>query len=409
MSLTPDQIRTIASRAAANALENKTKSPETPREKSLRLQGEEIVRQLDNGVNYRGPWLPEGPEGELLGHFFQDDAVTQTSFVCQDITDCKAKLIKVREDFKAAPPVFTQEAGRVTPVTGGVTKISTELQPLAQEAIKYDTFEDFQTAFLREIKHGRYYHVTDNPNFTISPELGPRDMSSMAGEAIPEKGKLMITSDLDYWAEEYKGTRQYVAIIDVSQVPKEKYWQVNRGFGNEFWVDDPSMAKVIKVVPMKQAKADARLHHKALPGSKEELEAFYNQVKGIKLPAPPSSPKADFTIQEKVNPCPNLQPMAEWIKGEEPGTCRPCTLSPVVQWYYEELKEKGHEDIAADLESLADDLEEDNMEQVMGLCQYLDEIKSSMPAELRKRLEEFDCAVQSFNPDEASEEVAPED
>ncbi len=160
-------------------------------------------------------------------------------------------------------------------------KIPSKLRPLAEEAMKYDTYDEFETAFLRQIKHGRYYHVTDNPNFTIDPLTGPRDMSSMAGQAIPEKGKLMTTSDLDYWAEEYKGTRQFVAIIDMSQVPKEKYWQVNRGFGNEFWVDDPSMAKVIKVVPMKEAKVDARLHYNALPRSKEELKAFYNQIKQL--------------------------------------------------------------------------------------------------------------------------------
>ena len=163
-------------------------------------------------------------------------------------------------------------------------RIPTRLRPLAEEAVKYDTFDEFETAFLRDIKHGRYYHVTDNPNFTIDPLRGPRDMSSMAGQAAPQKGKLMITSDLGTWAEEYKGTRQYVAIIDMSQVPKNKYWQVNRGFGNELWVDDPSMAKVIKVVPMKQAKVDARLHQNALEeritGS-TALENFYNEVKGI--------------------------------------------------------------------------------------------------------------------------------
>ncbi|MDZ4231364.1 MAG: hypothetical protein U1C52_01065, partial [Patescibacteria group bacterium] len=40
-----------------------------------------------------------------------------------------------------------------------------------------------------------------------------------------------------------------------------------------------------------QAKADARLHHTALPSSKEELEAFYNKVKGAKsMPLTPVAP-----------------------------------------------------------------------------------------------------------------------
>lgn len=169
---------------------------------------------------------------------------------------------------------------------GSGKKISSKLQPLAAEAAKYDKFDDFEKAFSHEIRHGRYYHVTDNPNFKIDPSTGPQDASSMAGKPVPAKGKLMITSDLDNWAAEYKGKRQYVAIIDMGEVPKEKYWQVNRGFGNEFWVDDPSRAKVIKVVPMTQAKVDSRLHHKALPSSKEKLKDFYEKAKPAKAEIP---------------------------------------------------------------------------------------------------------------------------
>jgi hypothetical protein len=119
-----------------------------------------------------------------------------------------------------------------------------------------------------------------------------------------------------------------------------------------------------------------------------------------------AEPAANIS-QEK--PCPNLQLMAEWIKGETPGTCRPCVLTPVVQWYWQEMKERGHENIAAQLEAEVDVLEEDNVEQVMALCKDLDEIKAGVPAELRKRLEEFDCSIQSFDPDEFSEDVQTED
>lgn len=102
-------------------------------------------------------------------------------------------------------------------------------------------------------------------------------------------------------------------------------------------------------------------------------------------------------------PCENLQPMAEWIKGETPGTCRPCTLGPVIQWYHEELKDRGYEKEAQDLEEAVDSLEEDNLEQVVAVCNELDEIKKASPEDLRKRLEEFDCAIQSFDPAEVSE------
>lgn len=159
------------------------------------------------------------------------------------------------------------------------------LRPLAEEAIKYDTFDEFEKAFLIEIKHGRYYHVTDNPNFFIDPVKGPRDMSSMAAQSAPQKGKLMITSDLSLWADEYRGTRQFVAIIGMSRVPKEYYWQVHRGFGNEIWVDDPSNAEVIKVVSVKQAKADASRHQRALEQTitgHDSLNEFYDEVVKLK-------------------------------------------------------------------------------------------------------------------------------
>lgn len=186
---------------------------------------------------------------------------------------------------KYAESIYSELKKRGSPKGSG-KKISSKLQPLAAEAAKYDKFDDFEKAFSHEIRHGRYYHVTDNPNFALDPSTGPKDASSMAGKPVPAKGKLMITSDLDNWAAEYKGKRQYVAIIDMSEVPKEKYWQVNRGFGNEFWVDDPSKAKVIKVVPMSQAKVDSRLHHKALPSSKEKLKDFYEKAKPAKAEIP---------------------------------------------------------------------------------------------------------------------------
>lgn len=108
--------------------------------------------------------------------------------------------------------------------------------------------------------------------------------------------------------------------------------------------------------------------------------------------------------------CPvELQPMAVWVLGETPGTCRPCTLGPVIQWYYQELKERGYEDEAQSLEEEANVLEDDNMEQMVAICSDLDEIKKAAPEDLRKRLEEFDCSVQAFNPDETFEDVPPAD
>jgi len=120
--------------------------------------------------------------------------------------------------------------------------------------------------------------------------------------------------------------------------------------------------------------------------------------------------KAAVTVLERNvedSAFPNLELMAEWIKGEEPGTCRTCIIGPVIQWYYEELKERGYDDIAAQLKAEVDVQEEDNVEQLMALCKDLDDIKASAPEELRKRLEEFDISIQSLDPSDFSSEALP--
>jgi hypothetical protein len=146
------------------------------------------------------------------------------------------------------------------------------------EALKYPTFEEFEQAYIGQIKHGRYWHVTYNPNFTIDPELGPRDMSSMSGTSKMTKGQLMITSDLPHWASGYQQAnppRMYAAEIDMSNVPTKSFFQVNRGFGNEFMVTDPSMAKVVRVVPLKNALQIDKKYDKTKPQSQSELRDLY--------------------------------------------------------------------------------------------------------------------------------------
>lgn len=64
----------------------------------------------------------------------------------------------------------------------------------------------------------------------------------------------------------------------MSEVNPKDYYQVNRGFGNEFFVDDPSKAKVIKVVSVDQAKRIDREYHKKLPNSTAELKLIYQNA-----------------------------------------------------------------------------------------------------------------------------------
>lgn len=149
---------------------------------------------------------------------------------------------------------------------------------LLGEARKYDNFDDFRKAFLREIRHGDYWHLTDNPNFAVDLTKGPRDMSSMASGKM-SAGKLMMTSDLNTWADYYGSARPFAARIDMGNVPKEKYWSVNRGFGNEFFVDDPSAARVLEVLPVKSAKAKAARTAKKLPQNDDELRLIWQAAR----------------------------------------------------------------------------------------------------------------------------------
>ena len=150
------------------------------------------------------------------------------------------------------------------------------LKGLAAEALKSSTFEEFERNYTIEIKHGTYWHITDNPNFNIDPKKGPRDMSSMATGTMTQ-GVLMVTSHLENWLPRYPN-RKYVAEIDMSGVDKEDYYQVGRGFGNEFYITNPSKARVIRVVTVQQALRINRYKHSKIPQNQEALQDFYNRI-----------------------------------------------------------------------------------------------------------------------------------
>lgn len=154
------------------------------------------------------------------------------------------------------------------------------IKRLENEAKKCNTFEEFKFDFLIQLKHGTYYHITNDPNFYIDTKKGPRDMSSMAhGEMA--KGKLMITSDLNYWLSYYKD-RNYVVVIDMSNVPRKYYNQTKRGFGNEFFVDHPEDIIILKILNRNIAKSFNRRYIMSMPKNEKELLTIYKKVKGIK-------------------------------------------------------------------------------------------------------------------------------
>ena len=194
-----------------------------------------------------------------------------------------------------------------------LTKISNGIPPmlegLASEARKCSSFDEFRKNFAGQIKHGMYWHVTDDPNFFIDPVKGPIDASSMAiGNKISE-GSLMITSHLEYWAVNYAPHRKYAALIDMSAVPSEGYKQVSRGFGNEFFLEDAGQATVIAVFPIKDALRISEVNHEQMPQNEFELKEFYITAKqSVSQP----HPSADFLLSQRGSM--NEQD-DEWNKG----------------------------------------------------------------------------------------------
>jgi hypothetical protein len=153
------------------------------------------------------------------------------------------------------------------------------LSGLAAEAKKAGSFDEFRRDYIINIKHGQYWHLTDNPNFFIDLNQGPRDMSSMSNNSTTAKGDIMFTSDLDHWANYYKD-RKYAALLDLSNVPREAYQQISRGFGNEFYLSNATTSgiKLIKVISISTAKRIAKKYDKIKPQSYDELYEFYTIV-----------------------------------------------------------------------------------------------------------------------------------
>ncbi|KKL08561.1 hypothetical protein LCGC14_2574660 [marine sediment metagenome] len=104
--------------------------------------------------------------------------------------------------------------------------------------------------------------------------------------------------------------------------------------------------------------------------------------------------------------CPvKLQPMAPWVEGGTENECRPCILGPVVQWYRDELKEKGLSEEAAALVEVADNPESSPLQ----VCEKLDRIKDEVGEPIRERLKEFDCAAQTYEPTAAESQQQEEE
>ena len=153
---------------------------------------------------------------------------------------------------------------------------------LSAEARKCETFEEFEAAFWQG-KRGLYWHVAYNPESF----MGPRDMVSVGGGGRTAGG-IVVTSDLALWVASYTDPdetggrpRGHAAIIDMSAVGKRDYYQADRGFGNEFFIDDPTMVQVLAVLPIDAALYLERAWAAAQPQGHQELMKFYRQAHAV--------------------------------------------------------------------------------------------------------------------------------
>lgn len=109
-----------------------------------------------------------------------------------------------------------------------------------------------------------------------------------------------------------------------------------------------------------------------------------------------------MTQEAEKRQCPALT-MEEWISQEDPNKddpekCRACFLGVPANWYFNELEKQGLKELAASLEEIAN--KQDDPELPLTLCKEFDRIKAVVGEPLRERLKDFDCATQTFNPDE---------
>ena len=106
-------------------------------------------------------------------------------------------------------------------------------------------------------------------------------------------------------------------------------------------------------------------------------------------------------VDKEVTPCPS-QSLSDWLGQTPEGECRSCLLPPVIQWYQDELREKGQAELAQELERQAETGED------MAVAELMDSIKDRVEPELATRLRDFDCNLQSYADDVGEDDPSAE-
>lgn len=177
---------------------------------------------------------------------------------------------------------WTSGGGGGSEVPAGYPENATRFWPPAVDlAGQYERFEDFKHDYQLNNYHGTYWHLTNDPEFTVSSTYEPTEASSLAfapgGET--EHGALMVTTDVGNWQEELGGTRAYAAEITLPDAkPGVDFRDTTRGFGQEIYVSSPEKAQIVQVVSIEEAIRinDEMYAGGGLPQNDEELRQVWD-------------------------------------------------------------------------------------------------------------------------------------
>lgn len=233
-------------------------SPRCSRMSYIVLHKQEIFRGPSKALYGENSSLtPEGTQLGLLSRLSNDTERRRGSLVEPEETVGKDYQVGVASLMKG-PRITTKLLNRL----------------YQQELAKYPTFEEAYEAFRHGLR-GLYWHVTDNPSFYIDPKLGPQDMAGMSAGDSMESGKFMVAPDIKDWSSFYEN-RDYAALVDLSNTPREDYRDVSRGFGSEIIIHDPSRAEVVIVVSKQKAyPIQRRFDQNVVSQSYKELKSAW--------------------------------------------------------------------------------------------------------------------------------------
>lgn len=98
---------------------------------------------------------------------------------------------------------------------------------------------------------------------------------------------------------------------------------------------------------------------------------------------------------------PNIcQPVAEWLKTEIEGECRPCGIAAMVGEYQHILEDSGHPELSTDITKAL----LDTKDPVGAVAEMMDKVKSKVSEEIKNQLQEIDCNAQKAVEEEKKEE-----